>query len=223
LREQFAAQLTGEGLELGPLHNPFPLPHAHALYADKFDFETLVQRNEDLDPESIVRPDFVCDAHTLDGIEDARFGFLVASHVVEHLDNPIKAFHTWCRVLERGASIVCVVPDARFTFDRGRPLTTLNHLLWDYAKDGTAMKRLSDLFHIAECELNMHAEFSPEEAVQRAWEILRDSYDTHFHVWTYETFRDQLVELARHHALPVGLVDSASDGELESIYLLERL
>ena len=59
--------------------------------------------------------------------------------------------------------------------------------------------------------------------MQRAWEILRDSYDTHFHVWTYETFHAQLVELSQRHGLPVRMLESASDGELESLFLLERL
>jgi SAM-dependent methyltransferase len=224
LRESFAAALSGEGVEIGPLHNPFPLPRsAHAVYADKFDYEKLCEHNADVDPATIVRPAYVCDTHTLDGIDDHSLDFLVASHVVEHLHNPVKALQTWCRVVKPGAPIVCVVPDARYTFDLGRPLTSFDHLLWDYENDGTELKTLSDLFHIAECNLNMHEHLTPETALELAQAIQRDTYDTHFHVWTHDTFGEHLATLIRDHGLPLRVLRSACDGQIESLFLLETL
>lgn len=173
--------------------------------------------------EQILRPEFVCDTCSLDAIPDGSLDFVIASHLIEHVHNPLKAMLAWHRVLKPRGLVLCIVPDARFTFDKGRPLTTLDHLLWDFINDGMQLKLLSDLFHIAECNLNMHASLTPDTAVDLAKAILAESYDTHFHVWTYDTFVAQLQTLIDHHHLPFRIRDSASDGQLEMLLLLEAL
>jgi hypothetical protein len=124
-------------------------------------------------------------------------------------------------VLEPGGRAVCIVPDARFTFDAGRPLTSLEHLLWDHANAGTELKRLSDLGHVAECNLNMHASLDADSATALAARILRDSYDTHFHVWSFDALAAQLATLIADYGLPFRVVDAACDGQVEMLFLLE--
>lgn len=222
LRDSFAAELRGDGLEIGALHNPFPLPpSARALTVDRFDRARLAQIYTDVEIGTIVAPDVVADAHTLKGLDDGSFDFVVASHVIEHLHNPIRAVEAWLRVLRPGGRLLLVVPDCRYTFDKGRPLTPFTHLVWDYESEGTELKTLSDLFHIAECNLNMHDHLTPSSAVELAWKILGDSYDTHFHVWTHRSFHEHLERLVAERGMPLRILKSACDGTIESLFLLE--
>jgi SAM-dependent methyltransferase len=224
LRAEFTALLRGRGAEIGPLHNPSSVPaESSVVYVDKFDLERLRELNPEVPPEQIVAPDVVCDALLLDALPDAEFDFLIASHVIEHVHNPLKALLAWRRVLRPGGLALCIVPDGRYTFDAGRPLTSFEHLLWDYENDGRRLKRLSDLFHIAECNLNLHKDLTPDTAVDLARTILETSYDTHFHVWSYASFTNHLRRLIDENGLPFKIVKSACDGRLEMLFLLEAV
>ena len=59
--------------------------------------------------------------------EDDAFDFLLASHVVEHMPDPIRALREWARVASR--YLFLVVPHRDRTFDRDRPLTPLAELV----------------------------------------------------------------------------------------------
>ena len=222
LRGRAANQLRGAGIEIGALHNPFPAPPTvQVKYVDKFPYEKLCAHNSDVDPKTIMKPEIVCDTASLDGVADASVDFVITCHVLEHLHNPLRAMLAWHRVLKPGGVAVCIVPDAAFTFDRGRELTTLEHLLWDLRNDGTEMKRLFDLLHIAECNLNMHAHLNADTAVDLARVIMRDSYDTHFHTWTFESFGEQLDALIDQGVLPFRVLDRATDRKNEMLFVLE--
>ena len=65
-------------------------------------------------------------------VADASFDFVVAAHVIEHTRNPIATLRTWLRVLKPGGLLYLVVPDKRYTFDRARVRTTLEHVIFDY-------------------------------------------------------------------------------------------
>lgn len=80
---------------------------------------------------------------------DTSYDFLLASHVLEHIANPIKALHEWRRVTSGMMAII--VPNRERTFDHYRPLTTVGHMLEDFEK-GTPE---SDLSHVEE-EVALH-------------------------------------------------------------------
>ncbi|MBM4247241.1 MAG: class I SAM-dependent methyltransferase [Deltaproteobacteria bacterium] len=80
-----------------------------------------VRAHPDVPADRIVRPAIVCDAATLDGLASDAYDFLIACHLLEHAHDPIAALLAWHRVLKPGGRALCIVPDARFTFDRGRP------------------------------------------------------------------------------------------------------
>jgi SAM-dependent methyltransferase len=224
LRARFVAELRGDGVEIGALASPLWLPPgARVTYVDKFDYAKLCSHNADVPAERIVRPAIVCDTATLDGLADGAYDFLIACHLLEHAHDPIAALLAWHRVLKPGGRAVCIVPDARYTFDRGRPLTSLEHLLWDHANGGTELKRLSDLGHVAECNLNMHPTLDADSATALAARILRDSYDTHFHVWSFASLSAQLAALIADYGLPFRIVDAACDEQVEMLFLLEAV
>jgi SAM-dependent methyltransferase len=56
-------------------------------------------------------------------LQDGAVDFVLASHVIEHLTDPIKALHEWARVSRR--YVFLIVPARDNPIDRGRPLTPL--------------------------------------------------------------------------------------------------
>lgn len=59
--------------------------------------------------------------------EDGSYDFVLASHVIEHMPNPIAALREWRRVARR--YVFLIVPHRDRTFDRDRDLTPLAELL----------------------------------------------------------------------------------------------
>lgn len=101
--------------------------------------------------------------HIADGTDMARFSattfdFVLASHVLEHVANPILALSEWKRLLKDGGTLVLILPDKRHTFDHRRPVTTLEHLIED-SKSGMTE---DDLTHLPEILALHDLERDPE-------------------------------------------------------------
>src|ERR1019366_2140062 len=52
------------------------------------------------------------DGMTLPGLAPASFDTVHASHVLEHLDDPIRALVRWAEVLRMGGHVVALLPEA---------------------------------------------------------------------------------------------------------------
>ncbi len=65
------------------------------------------------------------------------FDCVVASHVIEHIPNPIGWLRNIATVLEPGAVVCLVVPDKRVTFDYNRRLTEASDLIDAYVREVT--------------------------------------------------------------------------------------
>jgi SAM-dependent methyltransferase len=71
---------------------------------------------------------FVAEASQLAGAADASYDLVLASHVLEHVANPLRALAEWARVLRLDGLLVLVLPHRDATFDHRRPVTSLAHL-----------------------------------------------------------------------------------------------
>ncbi len=87
----------------------------------------------------------------LEGVSDAAYDLVLASHVIEHLADPLTALAAWKRVTSEAGHLVLVVPHRDGTFDHRRPLTTLEHLREDRARGVSE----DDLTHLDEI-LRLH-------------------------------------------------------------------
>ncbi len=76
---------------------------------------------------------FVQEATALTAIPDRSYDFVLSSHALEHVANPVKALREWARVLRPGGALVVVLPDHRKTFDHRRRPTPVEHMLQDAA------------------------------------------------------------------------------------------
>lgn len=77
---------------------------------------------------------FILDGADLSAIDPATYDFVLSSHTIEHIADPIRALLEWKRVLRDTGTLILVVPHKDRTFDHRRPVTTLEHLRQDFAR-----------------------------------------------------------------------------------------
>src|SRR5947209_12493410 len=187
VREDVARRyLAGDGIEIGAFAWPLRLPpQARARYVDyapKAELLTLYA-TEVSSPKAVPETDVVDDATTLATFADATLDFVVASHVLEHLEDPVGALKSMLRVLRPGGVVYLILPDARHTFDAARERTTPEHLLRDHVEGPEVSRR----GHYEEWARVI--ESVPEERVaSRAEEFAAQDARHHFHVWEFEGF-----------------------------------
>lgn len=205
--------LRGEGLEIGALQNPLPLPTATGVrYVDRASLEQLRNEYPELADQPITRPDVVDDGERLTSIETESVDFVVANHFIEHCQNPIGTLQQHLRVLKPGGVLFMAVPDKRFTFDVDRPLTPLAHLMRDFGEG-------------PEWSLRSHAE-EWVELVERGTEervdaLVAGARSIHFHVWTPSTFHELLVYCHDDLAFPFD-VELVEPNGIEFIVILRK-
>jgi hypothetical protein len=85
----------------------------------------------DVDLAQIENVDFVWRGeplHEVVGGSD-RYDWIIASHVIEHLPDPVSFFNGCWEVLSPAGVVSLVVPDKRYCFDHFRPLSTSGEIL----------------------------------------------------------------------------------------------
>ena len=74
----------------------------------------------------------VGDMTRIASVADHAYDFVLSSHVIEHTANPLAALDELRRILMPGGPVIMITPHYRDTFDRRRPVSTLEHLMRDY-------------------------------------------------------------------------------------------
>jgi len=135
---------------------------------------------------------YIAEGSDLSLINDNQFDFLLSSHSLEHIANPIKALNHWRRVLKEQGRLVLILPDSRFTFDQKRPITKLEHLIEDYnnnvgEEDDTHFNEVIDLHDLELDKALVSRDFLKERTLQNL------SYRAvHHHVFNLELIKDLL-------------------------------
>jgi SAM-dependent methyltransferase len=167
--------IHGSGLEIGALHKPLRLFNgANVLYVDRKTVDKLRSDYPELNHHSLVDIDIIDDGERLNTIEDSSADFIVASHFLEHCEDPIMTIETFIRVLRPDGILFLAVPDKRL-IDKNRSLTNLEHLIADH-RFGPTISREDHFKEYEECVVH--------RPVKRGYSI-------HYHVWTYK----EIVEL----------------------------
>ena len=179
-------------MEIGALASPLRLDPliARARYLVCLGTERLRENYPEHGERRFVTPDVLVPRETLEGIPAGSQDFVVASHVLEHMEDPLGALEEWHRVLVPGGLLFLAVPDMRFTADRSRPRTPIEHLVRDHA-DGGRSSRRDHIREFGRAHLGLETEEEIAGFVKRVDEI---DYKVHFHVWV----PDDLLEVVRH-------------------------
>lgn len=145
---------------------------------ENFEFNKSKQRGKQI----------IADATNLSPIDNYTYDFMLSSHVIEHVANPIKALHEWKRILKSGGHLAILVPNRILTFDRKRSLTTLEHIIEDFEN------------HMSEDD-----ETHFEEII-RLHDVNRDGNVTSYEDHVNRTLNNKNIRVAHHHTFDMALV-----------------
>jgi len=109
---------------------------------------------------------------------DGSYDFVLSSHMLEHSANPIRVLLEWRRLLKSGGYLLLVLPEGQSTYDRRRPVTTLAHLMDDFARSTPE----SDSTHFEEI-VALHSEHPDREGLRRSLEDNVVHRMAHHHVF----------------------------------------
>jgi SAM-dependent methyltransferase len=151
-------------------------------------------------PEREPGLQYIHDATDLAAIADAAYDFLLASHILEHVANPLRALQEFHRVVKPKGSLLIAVPNQLQTFDHRRPLTTFAHLEADLAAstDESDTTHLEEILTLHDLEMDKAAG-SPEEFRARCLRN-REARCMHHHVFDLALL-DRSLRYAGFHPL----------------------
>jgi SAM-dependent methyltransferase len=244
-RRRLARRLEGSGIDLGPGQAPFRPPGARVRSVDRWDPDRRLQILGALGDEGhpggncgsctddpgaenarvaeFTQPDVIADFNTerLGAFGDESEDFVIASHVIEHLAEPIGFIDEIHRVLRRGGLALVLLPDRHRTRDRFRTATPLAHLVEEYRSGVT---EVSDA-HLVEFLRDRGGPLKTSgEERRRTLDLYREQ-SIHVHCWDAQEFVDVLLWGIEHLGHQWELVDAClyePPVHFEFGYLLRR-
>lgn len=214
------------GLEIGPLTAAVvSKEEGRVEYIDHLSTEELRKKyaqETTIDVNKIPVIDHVLEEGKLPRhLIGGDYDYIIASHVFEHLPNPLGWMRDCASILRPGGCLALVVPDKRFTFDYSRTLTTLAEWI---ESDLLDQRRPSprQIVEAATCSARLEAGITwqrapkPDElagsgadvdafGLLKAEEGCRDYLDVHCTVYTPSTFLQLLARTARLNRHPFRL------------------
>ena len=135
-------KLEKQGLEIGPLANPVvPKKGTGVLYADHLPTDKLRDKyhgDERVSNDYIQGVDIVIGPSGIgDAVGSRRFNYVLASHVIEHIPNPLGLFNEIYGFMEPGGILSLAISDKRYCFDRLRGLTTATDWIGAWLQNAT--------------------------------------------------------------------------------------
>ena len=219
LRKEIAARyLRGEGIEIGALHAPTDVPSGVKVrYLDRMSTTQLQKTYPELSEYELAEVDIVDDGEILTSVLNSSVDYVIANHIIEHCQNPIFTLENWLRVLKPGGILYIGVPDKRYTFDRDRPVTALEHLIRDY----TEGPKWSMNSHYEEWVCLVEKAADHNIAI-RAKALAELNHSIHFHVWTQVDFFELLVYCRNNLSFSFE-IELIQKNDLEFIVVLRKV
>jgi SAM-dependent methyltransferase len=126
--------LGGLGLEIGAGYGPLAAgtPGLNVRTLDHLDQAGLVEKyqRQGAPTDHILPVDYVWTGQRYaDLVGEARFDWIVASHVIEHTPDLVGFLNQCAEILAPGGIVTLAVPDRRYTFDFYRPASGLRELI----------------------------------------------------------------------------------------------
>nr|USU32043.1 class I SAM-dependent methyltransferase [Methylobacterium sp. OTU13CASTA1] len=237
------------GVELGPLDRP--LVHrgdGDILYADHLSTDDLARKyagHAAAGPRArgaLVEVDLVLDRQTLAQALGDRgpVDYIVASHVIEHLPDPVGWLRDCAEALHEDGLLFLAVPDMRFTFDRGRTLTSVGDLVGASLTRPTGPSPAQVYEHFSravqvdakavwagrETRFPLFTGHGPEAGLEHARRIHEagGTIDVHCSVFTPDSFVSVLGEVIAIGLVPFAFAEftPTQPGEIEFFALLRK-
>lgn len=227
-RRRLARELQGDGIEFGPGCHPLSLSRlvTRVRYCDRFNKETFEALFPELAEHIDGFPpiiDFPIDFERVDfdqAIGPASVDFAIASHVIEHLVNPLLFLSRVHRLLKTGGLFYLAIPDKRAFFDRDRRRTPLRELIGRHERGESDLTDEMIVRFLNEAE-------QPETPISPATPGYRERIadcrkrSIHTNVWLADDLIEILEYVARHLNAPFEIVDGLAT-DIEFILILRQ-
>ena len=190
----------GSGIEIGARHTPMILKkEVKVSYVDKYSNDYHLSGTPEIGAECYAKVDINDDAQTLSKISADSQDFVIANHVLEHLQNPILSIKNMLNILKKGGILFLTIPDKRETFDIDREITPLDHIIKDFEKGPESSLKE----HLKELVKNLNDEEKIEEFINS--EQNKD-LNIHFHVWTITEITELFLYLKKLFDFEIELI-----------------
>jgi len=227
------------GLEIGPLDRPIitramgPVEYVDRAARAELQAWYGGPSHENVDAERIVEVDHVWgDRSLLDCVGGERtFGYLVASHVIEHVPDVFGWLAEIAAVVADDGLVALFVPDKRQTFDMLRPVSTSGELVDAYLRRPRRPDARQVFNHFYETHEPASPELSEAERTERAQgalalcrraEAQAEYIDAHCWVFTPRSLVQALDLASRLDLLPFEIHAIQPDLD-EFLVILRRL
>lgn len=118
--------LNLKGIEIGgSAHNAFGLNTINVDYVKGI---TRFKEEEIQRTGTYMKVDVVASADKLP-FENESYDFIINSHVLEHMYDPISTIKEWLRVIKKGGYLFMIIPHKERTFDKDRQITSVPELI----------------------------------------------------------------------------------------------
>jgi SAM-dependent methyltransferase len=190
IRSHFANRyLAGAGIEIGAQHLPLKVTNGKTIvkYVDRCPKEVNAALYN-LPLEMIVEPDYYLEAEDLNAFADRSLDFVIANHVLEHMEDPVGALVEWLRVLRDGGILFLTVPNHLANeYDFRRVPVSSDHLISIYKMTETPARWAHKLQHWREFVTAVDDIPLDDPAFEPRLRHYTDRDDRiHFHVFDFE-------------------------------------
>lgn len=145
---------------------------------------------------------YIADVVDMHILQNESYDFVFASHVLEHLINPLKGLKEITRILKPGGLCTLILPWKEKTFDHNRPITPFAELLEHYEQNHDETHIGDHLEHIIQ-----YHDIAMDPGVKTMEQFIARSQNNHLnralhvHVFDFELMRQCF------HFFNYGLVD----------------
>jgi hypothetical protein len=152
---------TDRGLEIGPSINPIT-PKSQGYCVETVDHcsqAELIEKyraHQGVLLDSIEQVDYIWNGQKLAALigKTAYYDYIIASHLIEHVPDPL-GFLLECQLLLKpAATLYLVVPDKRFCFDYFRPIKTTGDVIQAHLESRTRHPPAVVFDHVAYASRN---------------------------------------------------------------------
>lgn len=190
IRSHFANRyLTGEGIEIGAQHLPLEVTNGKTRikYVDRIPKEVNATLYN-MPLEQIVEPDYYLEAEDLNAFADRSLDFVIANHVLEHMEDPIGSCVEWFRVLKEDGILFLSVPNyVANEYDFRRVPVSVDHLVSTNKKTETSARRQHKLQHWKEFVMEVEDVSPDDPGFESRLQRYMDLDDRiHFHVFDFD-------------------------------------